>query len=216
MNRYVIFDLDGTLFDSMGFWEGVGRTFLGRYGIREFPADFNDRVKAMSIAEACRYFREDFDIDVTDEYTSNAMFEIVADKYRYEAEFKPNVRATLDTLRASGVKMCIATATYPTLVREALERLNATSYFEFVLSCQDVGAGKNEPKVFDTALERLGGDKSNTVIVEDALHAITTAKSNGYKVVAVEDSHQSSNRESIMALADVYLHVMDADTILSL
>lgn len=216
MNKFVIFDLDGTLLDSMGFWDGVGRDFLSGYGVTDFDEDFETRVKSMSVNQSSEYFIKKYGLGISVDFVAEAMRDIVADKYRFLAEFKKNAFETVKKLGESGVKMCIATATYASLVKEALTRLGAIDYFEFVLSCNDIGYGKDTPHIYYEAMKRLGGDKKNTVIVEDALHAIRTAKGDGFKVVAVEDRYQAEFKADIVSLSDAYLDVLDADTIMNI
>ena len=200
----------------MKFWDGVGREFLMRYGVTEFPADFGLKVKAMSIAESSTYFRETFGVDFAVDFIADSMREMVADKYRYEAEFKPNVRETLEALHRADIKMCIATATYADLVDEALIRLKARDYFEFILSCNEVGKSKSHPDIFIECMNRLGGTLENTVVIEDSLHAISTAKSVGFKVIAVSEERQLADIDKIKKVADCYLEIMDMDSIIDI
>ena len=101
--------------------------------------------------------------------------------------------------------MCVATATDRFLIEAALKRNGILSYFEDVLTCEEVGAGKNEPIIYEKALELLGTDKSDTLVFEDAHYAIVTAKKAGFKIVAIQDDAEKRHEEKIKALSDVYI-----------
>ena len=131
----------------------------------------------------------------------NAMLERY---YCFEVPLKPGVEELLKRFRASGVKLCIATATDRYLVEAALKRCKALSYFGEVFTCNEVGHGKDEPDIFEAALRFLGTEKSETVVFDDALYAIKAAKEAGFPVAAVCDSHEK-NQEEIRVLSDVYL-----------
>ena len=105
--------------------------------------------------------------------------------------------------------MCIATATDRYLVEKTLRINNIDKYFCDIFTCTEVGAGKENPLIFEKALECLGTDKSNTLIFEDALHAIKTAKKAGFKVVAVYDFFSESDTFEIINISDIYMKSLD-------
>ena len=110
----------------------------------------------------------------------------------------------LEELSQKGVRMCIATATDRYQVEAALMRCGMRHFFSEIFTCTEVGSGKDQPFIFRKAMEHLGTDRSNTVVVEDAWHAIRTAKDDGFMVAAVYDAHESMQR-SIRETADIYL-----------
>jgi len=126
---------------------------------------------------------------------------IVDDFYRYEAQLKPHLKEFLAQLHETGVKMCIATATERSLVEAALARCGVLDYFSEIFTCSSVGAGKDEPTIYREALNFLGTDRTNTMVFEDSLHALTTAKKDGFYTTAVYDSHEE-NQEEIQRLAN--------------
>lgn len=124
--------------------------------------------------------------------------------YRFEVSLKPGVAELLAQLQASGVKLCIATATDRYLVETALERCGVLSCFGAIFTCNEVGHGKDEPDIFEEALRFLGTEKAETVVFDDALYAVRTAKEAGFPVAVIYDSHEK-NQEGLRALADFYI-----------
>ena len=124
--------------------------------------------------------------------------------YRFEVSMRPGVAELLAQLQASGVKLCIATATDRYLVEAALERCGVLSCFGAIFTCNEVGHGKDEPDIFEEALRFLGTEKAETVVFDDALYAVRTAKEAGFPVAVIYDSHEKS-QEGLRALADFYI-----------
>ena len=201
--RGAIFDLDGTMLDSMIVWDTLGAAFLTRRGILP-RADLNDHLKSMSLAQAALYFQTAYGLsDDCDSIVADITAQI-ASFYQNEALAKPGVPAFLETLRGAGVRMCIATATDHALAEAALRRNGLLHYIVDILTSATVGSGKDAPAIFDAALAVLGTDKEATIVFEDALHAVQTAKRAGYRVVALQDDAAEPDREHIRALADRY------------
>jgi HAD superfamily hydrolase (TIGR01509 family) len=119
---------------------------------------------------------------------------------------KTAVLPFLDRLYRNNVKMCIATATERELAKAALERLSAAKYFDFILTCTEAGMGKDTPEFFLKALELLNTPRHETIVFEDALHAIKSAKAAGFLVVAVYDKSSYEEQEEIKSIADIYLN----------
>lgn len=203
-----IFDLDGTLLDSMQFWSELGDLFVLSQGKTPRPG-LCVALAPLSTLESAQYLRSEYGIEGTDQELMDTINGLIFAKYRDVIPFKPGAEKFLQSLRDQGVKLCVATATDKHLVLEALRRLDGEQYFDAILTCGEVGCGKDQPVVYDRALEALGTDKKETVIFEDAVHAIRTAKAAGYQVAAVQDQAAECDEAEIRRLADWYLEAYE-------
>ena len=195
--KFAIFDMDGTLVDSMGFWKNLAAEYLHSKGVQEIPANTLDRIKPMTMSESAALFQTEFGLTSDVEAEMNAMMDA---HYRSDIPLKPGVSAYLQKLQAQGVRMCVASATAEHLMAACLERLGVLPCFEFLLSCESVGAGKRSPLVFQEAARRLGADMSEIAVYEDALYAVQTAKNAGFHVVGVYN--ESADWEAVKSIAD--------------
>ncbi len=192
----VIFDLDGTLIDSMHCWENIDKAFLLENGI-EPPPGVSDVVKKMTIEESALYFKTQFSLEQSCEDISDRIEEMVRYQYFHEIPLKEGAYETVMKLYKVGVKMCVATATYKPLACAALERLGILDCFEFVINCTDVGCGKDRPDIFIESAKKLGCDISRTAVAEDSLHCIESAVAAGFRTIAVYDDISSGEWEDI-------------------
>ena len=203
--RCAIFDMDGTLLNSMHIWHGLGDRTVRALGYEPDP-DLYDHLKSLTTPDGARYCKERY-------HMTESVDEIVAiteaqveDFYRNQVQAKPGVLPFLTLLKMEGVDMYVATNTARYLVEAALRHAGIDSFFRGVLTCDEAGAGKAEsPAVYEKAMRRMGGNKQNTVIFEDALHAIQTAKAAGFRVCAVYDPSAEDEQAEIRALADTYI-----------
>ena len=203
MNKqFCIFDMDGTIADSMGHWKNIEREFLMEKGIQEDVDEVLKEIQHMTIPAAMEYFITRFGFSGTVETLTDEFNALMAEHYRNDIDIKPGAKAYLDKLRAQGAKMCIASATSTPLVKIALEHMGITDYFEFVLSCVDVGQSKDRPDVFLEAARRLGGAPEECAVFEDSLVASTSAKQAGFYVVGIYDKYSPHNWPAICQLAD--------------
>ena len=200
--KYCIFDMDGTLVDSMGHWKHLEYEFLETKGVTEDINEVLKEIQHMTIPAAMAYFIDRFGFEGTVDSLTDEFNALMAAHYASDVEVKPGVVAYLDKLQAQGVKMCIASATSVPLVTICLERLGLRKYFEFLLSCVDVNASKDKPDVFMEAARRLGGTPAETAVFEDSLVASTTAKAAGFHVVGIYDKYSAHNWQAIKHLAD--------------
>ena len=202
MLKGAIFDFDGTLFDTMFIWNTAGETYLRSIGI-EPREDLRKVLKTMSLLQSATYIREKYAVELTLEEIMDGINRTVEDFYFYTVQPKECVITLLEQMKVKGIKMCIATATDRYQVEAALKRCGMESFFSEIFTCSDVGHGKDEPIIFQNAMDYLGTTRENTVVFEDAYHAAKTAKADGFVTVAVYDSHEEKQKE-LQALSDFY------------
>ena len=203
MIQGIIFDFDGTLFDSMFIWDTAGEVYLRSIG-KEPEDDLQKILKPMSLLQSAEYVREKYHIPLSVEEIMDGVNRTVEGFYFHTVEPKPGVIDFLEELHRRNIKMCIATATDRYQVEAALQRCGMSHFFSEIFTCTEVGRGKDRPDIFRRAMEYLQTDRSTTVVVEDAYHAIHTAKQDGFLVVGVYDSHENRQQE-FLSLTDVFL-----------
>lgn len=203
--KYAIFDMDGTLLDSMHIWDTAAAAFLAMRGI--VPKEF-DLFRKQGYNGGINYMIKTYELDLTFDEVLEGLQKILWFYYSEIAPIKPGVKEFLQTLKAGGARLAVATATERYLVEAALKRNGILEYFDCIFTTIEVGKNKFEPDVFDLAAEALGAE-GEVFVFEDALYAIRTAKNAGYKVVAIEDYSANDDREEIKALADFYAEDYD-------
>ena len=201
--RGAIFDVDGTLLDSMFIWDTIGETYLRSIGYQP-KENLNETFKNMSLHQAARYYQTEYGVTRSIDQIMDGVNAMLERYYRFEVPLKPGVAELLERLRQDGVKLCIATATDRHLVEAALDRCGVLSCFGEIFTCNEVGHGKDEPDIFEAALRFLGTRREETLVFDDALYAVRTAKEAGFPVAAVYDSHERSQAE-VRARSDLYL-----------
>ena len=199
-----IFDMDGTLLDSMFIWNDLGPGLLRRQGI-EPEAELSQTLKVMTLRDGAAYCKARYHLPQSVEEVILQIEAQVADFYENHGEAKPGVQKFLSLLKMEGVWMYVATATDRHLAEAALRHAGIDRYFRGILTCTEVGQGKESPEIYERAMRRLRSNKRDTVVFEDALHAIETAKAAGFRVCGVYDDSAKDDQEAIKALADYYL-----------
>lgn len=201
----VIFDLDGTILDSMHIWSDIGLLFLKNKGVVA-PEGIEEEFVKMSMVQAAEYYIKNIDPTATVMDIVNEVNSLVQGFYFNEVIKKDGVEDFLEFLKSRNVKMCIATATDKHLVEKALERNGIREYFSEIFTCSSVGAGKDTPVIYDAALEHLGTPKENTYVFEDALYAIETANKAGYNIVGISDISEKADPEDVKKLCSYYIN----------
>jgi HAD superfamily hydrolase (TIGR01509 family) len=200
--RFAIFDMDGTLVDSMLYWHNLGQEYLESKGVTGDLNEVLERSKPMTMVESGALFIKEFGLAGTPESVAAEINAVMEGHYRNDVQLKAGAKEYLEQLRQKGIKLCVASATAEDLVSLCLTRLGVRDYFEFLLSCESVGTGKNRPDVYFAAAERLGAAVENTVVYEDAWYAVRTAKNAGFRVVAIFDYNSRARWDEIRAMAD--------------
>ena len=198
-----IFDLDGTLLDSLSVWDDLAERYLKSRGITPLESIRSD-VKDQSLLECAKYFKKVYGIEDGCEEIIRGINKMIEDFYLNKAMIKDGSSEFLKYLKDRGVKMCIATATEKYLVEGAIKRCGCEKYFDAVFSCNDTKTSKHSPEIFNKALEFLGTEKKNTWIFEDALYAVKTAKAAGFNVCGLYEKYETEG-DKVKELSDIYL-----------
>ena len=209
MIKGVIFDLDGTLLDSMTVWSSIDREFLIENGILKPPPEVSDVVKKMTVDESSQYFIDHFGLNCTKEYVIRRIEDMVRQRYEEQIPLKPHAAELLDHLDSKGIPYGVATATYKGLAEAALKRCGVYERIQFLLTDVEYPMGKNYPDIFIGGAQQMGCSPAETLVVEDSLHCIETAKAAGFPVCGVYDSVAESDTPRIIALSDYYVRSLD-------
>lgn len=198
-----IFDLDGTLLDSMAVWDTAAENYLRSLGT-EPKENLKETFKTFTLEQSARYLIKNYGVGLTVPQIVKGINLLIKNFYLNEAALKRGVSEFLKRLHGAGVKMCVATVTDTRLAEAALKRCGAMDFFSGIVTCADAGSGKESPLVYREALNLLKTDKSRTVVFEDALHAVRTAKADGFTVAAVFDPREE-NPQEVKEIADFYI-----------
>lgn len=193
-----IFDMDGTLIDSLIVWDVIwdefGKRFLkgGKFDIKEKD---DKAVRTMTLKDAMYYLNDIYSLAENGETVFEAANQIIADFYANTVELKKGCLNFLEYLYKKGIKMCVASASDLKLVKIAMKHCGIEKYFSDVVSCADMGKGKDEPDVYIKALESLGTSIDDTWVFEDSQVAIKTASALGMKTVGIYDKGNFGHEE---------------------
>lgn len=207
-----IFDMDGTLLDSMHIWKDVGPQALRDIGVEPAP-DLGERLMLMTFRGGAELCKQEYHLTQSVDEIMEMTRAKVRSFYENEVQPKPGVVKFLSLLKMEGVWMYVATNTDRDLVEAALRHAGLEGFFRGILTCAEVGVGKRESaEIYERAMRRLQGNKKDTVVFEDALHAIQTAKAAGFRVCGVYDPSAEGDQEEIRALSDYYIRSFEEMT----
>lgn len=205
----VIFDLDGTLIDSMQIWYDIDRKLLKENGVDDPPPEISERVKKMTIEQAAELFIREFDLKCTREYVIRRIEELVRIEYEENIMLKPHVPELLGLLDRLGIPYGAATATYRSLAEAVLCRWEIRDRLAFLLTDREYPRGKKFPDIFLGAAELLGTKPEETLVIEDSLHCIETASAAGFLTAAVYDKASETDTEELKRISDYYFTSLD-------
>lgn len=200
--RYALFDMDGTLADTMGYWRALTPQALARRGVT-LPEEDIDALGTLTFSQGVAYLRER-KIPHIEEITREEILTILEGHYRRDARLKAGVRELLDRFRAQGTRMGVATLTPRAQAQVCLQTLGIDGYFEFLFTGEDYPKGKNSPEIFLDAAARFGCDVRRMYLFEDSFYSMKTAHALGIPIVATEDEWQANLREEMLAIATAY------------
>ncbi len=202
--KAVIFDLDGTLIDSMWLWKSIDIAYLGRYGI-EFPQDLQKKIEGKSFSETAVYFKERFNLPDDLEVIKKDWNEMATEYYLTQVTLKEKVLIFLEYLKRNEIKAGIGTSNSRELVGMIIDRFELKHHFTSIRTSCEVAKGKPHPDIFLKVAQDLGVEPHEVLVFEDVPMGIMAAKNAGMRVCAVYDEFSKDHQEEIRQMADYYI-----------
>ena len=199
-----IFDLDGTLLDSNGYWDLAPGAYLRTQGKQARPG-LARTIFSMTVPEAAEYIMREYGLDRTPDKIAAGVNTAMEEFYRNEIPMKDGAAEAIRKLAEMHIPMAIASVTDRALVKAALDRFGLADLIACVVTTDDVGVGKQEPDIYLQAAKMIGSAPENTLVFEDALHALRTAKKAGFRTVGVYDAASAGEQEEIRRESRFYI-----------
>ena len=202
-----IFDMDGTLIDSLSFWDMVWERFGNKYlGDGKFRPSRTDEkaVRTLEMKKAMELLHDKYGIGEDAQKLLDEVNRMIVDFYSGVVELKDGVADLLEAYYKKGIKMCVASATDLRFLKIVIARFSLEKYFVKIVSCSDIGRGKEHPDVFLAAHGCLGTPKESTWIFEDSIVALQTAAAAGFNTVGIYDKY-TFDVEKVKETSTVYI-----------
>lgn len=214
MIKGVIFDIDGVLLDSMGIWDDLGARYLRSLG--KIPEEgLNKILFSMSMEQGAEYLNEHYGLNKNVKETVDGIGRMLEDYYFYEVLLKPGAKEVLKYLKSKRIKTAAATSSPRTHIEKALSRNGVLEYIGNIYTTGEVGVSKHSPDIYNFTADYLKTKPEETLVFEDSLYALKTAKEAGFVTVGVYDEKGESNQEGLKNLADLYLKKLDDFIVMS-
>lgn len=202
--KAVIFDLDGTLVDSMWIWKDIDIAYLKRHNL-PLPEDLQKAIEGMSFTETAQYFKTRFSLNDTVEEIKAEWVTMAEDYYSNRIDLKGGAREFIEALNEKGIPVGIGTSNSRDLALMVLRRHDLEMKItEMVTSCE-VPRGKPAPDVFLKVAELLGVPPENCLVFEDTHAGVLAALAAGMQVIAVKDAHSQEWAHEIEPLVQRYI-----------
>lgn len=203
--KAAIFDMDGTLIDSMWIWEKIDIEFLKERNL-DFPSDLRNAIEHLSFEEVAKYFKRRFNLSEDIDVIMNIWNDMAFNHYKYDVKLKPGAKEYLSFLKSLGIKIALATSNSDKLLEVVLKKNEIYNYFDIIVTTNEVSRGKDFPDIYLLAAEKLNVSPENCIVFEDILPAVMGAKAAGMTVVGVQDAYSDKDKQLIIERADQYIH----------
>lgn len=203
--KAAIFDMDGTVLNSMYMWDTVLPDLLAELDIEE-DDKFRVDTHSLSLDQMVPYVIERYSLPVSEDELRRHWKEVILRRYIEEADLKANIEELLKSFKERGIKMCIATLTDHELCDKVIEAKGLSQYFDHILTTEDVNmVGKERPDLFLKCASLMGAEPSECMVFEDSFYPIPAAKEAGFKVCVIEEPVMAKYKDRLMSVADRYI-----------
>jgi HAD superfamily hydrolase (TIGR01509 family) len=206
--KAAIFDLDGTLIDSMWVWDKIDQDYFSYHGL-SVPQDLKNNINHLTFEETAIYFKKEYNILDSIDVILNTWNSMAFDHYTHNITLKKGALELLDYFKSSNIKIGLATSNSKTLLNAALKSTNTLHYFDCITTTDEVKKGKNNPDVYLLTAKKLGVPPTECIVFEDILEAVNGAKKAEMKVIAVHDKASDYQKEALIKAADNYINNFD-------
>lgn len=200
----VIFDMDGTIIDSMWVWKKVDEDFLKKRGL-SLPDDIQKQIEGLSFTQTANHFKDRFDLPDEIDEIKNEWIDMVTHFYSNTIPLKEGVLKFISLIYKKGLKIGLATSNSKELVDIVLKRTGIFNYFNSIVTSCEVERDKSFPDIFLLAAKQLEVVPHRCLVFEDTLSAIKGAKKAGMKVIAVSDEYSLPYKNEIVSCADHFI-----------
>lgn len=207
MNKFkaAIFDLDGTLIDSMDIWNKIDEEYLNKYGFN-VPENLQEEITHLTITETAMYFKEKFNIIDDIENIISTWNEMAYYHYSNTIKLKNGVLEYLNYLKSNNVKIALATSNTNILLEATLKNNNIYNYFDAITTSEEVGVSKANPDIYLLSAKKLGVDPKECIVFEDIVQAVNGAKLAGMTVYSIYDKSSANQKEELIKISDRYIY----------
>lgn len=202
--KAVLFDLDGSLVDSMWLWREIDIAYLGKFGI-PLPENLQADIEGMSFSETAEYFKKRFSIKDDVEVIKNDWNQMAWEYYTNHVPLKKGAGVFLQYCRENGIRMGIATSNSRALVSQIVEVHGLSGYFDGIVTGCEVMRGKPAPDIYLEAARKCNAEPASCLVFEDIIPGILAGKAAGMKVCAVADEYSREQEEEKIRIADFFI-----------
>ena len=208
MDKGAIFDVDGTLIDSMPIWEDASARWLREIGVKA-KEKLGEVMFRMSLDEGAEYLKEAYRLRESEREIKDGILGVIRGFYEKEVQAKPGAADFLENMSARGTPMYLATSSGREQVKAALERLGLYHYFDGMITCEEAGASKREPRIFQMTAQQMGIPPKDIFVFEDVIHAVRSANRAGCVSVGLYDAASDADNAAMRAESGIYLHTLE-------
>ncbi|MFA6829994.1 MAG: HAD family phosphatase [Bacilli bacterium] len=199
-----IFDLDGTLVDSMSLWYQIDIAFFSAHGM-EVPKDYVKAISHMNFMEMANYTHDKYHLKETPAQIAEIWTNMSLAAYSHDIKAKEGAKEFLSILKNNGIKISLATTNKAILYESCLRNNDMWGYFDYAIDVNSLGSSKKEPLIYQLLARKMNVQPSETIVFEDIIMAAKTAHDAGFRTVAVSDEASKNDRDELIRTSDYFL-----------